>query len=118
MRILFRNLGQAEFHLKTSKRILANNLIAPDGVRLPTQRVRNSLCQGLGYRSYDELKLIMSWRHEYDNPFPSPDDLHRAFSKGFSLAIAVAEEYGFRLLEPSDTLAPRLAGEVLRDLRG
>jgi hypothetical protein len=117
MRILFKNLGQAEYYLKASKKTLANNLIAPDGGRLPTQRVRNTLCKGVGYNSYDELKLIMRRRHEYDSPFSSPDDLHRAFSKGFSLALAVAEEYGFRLLEPSDALAPRLAGEILRDWR-
>jgi len=67
VRILFRNLGQAEFFLKTSKKALANNLIAPDGGRLPTQRVRNALCKGLEYSSYDELKLIMSRRHEGDN---------------------------------------------------
>jgi len=60
MRILFRNIGQAEFYLKVSKRTLANNLIVPDGGRLPTQRVRNALCKGLGYSSYDDLKLIMS----------------------------------------------------------
>ena len=73
---------------------------------------------GLGYSSYDELKLIMSRRHEGDNSFPSSDDLHKAFSKGFSLALAVAEEYGFWLPEPADTLAIRLAGEVLHDWRG
>lgn len=117
MRILFRNLGQAEFYLKTSKKALANNLIAPDGGRLPTQRVRNALCKGLGYSSYDELKLIMSRRHEVDASFPPLDDLRMAFSKGFSLALAVAEEYGFRLPEPADTLALRLAGEILRDWR-
>lgn len=118
MRILFRNLGQAEYYLKASKKTLAKNLIAPDGGRLPTQRVRNAFCKGVGYSSYDELKLIMSQRHKYDKPSSSPDDLHRAFSKGFSLALAVAEEYGFRLPEPVDTLAPRLAGEVLRDWTG
>jgi hypothetical protein len=117
MRILFRNIGQAEFYLKTSKRTLADNLIAPDGGRLPTQRVRNALCKGLGYSSYDELKFIMSQGREYDNLSPSPDDLHRAFSKGFSLALAVAEECGFQHPEPADTLALRLAGEFLRDWR-
>jgi|SRR5215213_4495604 len=117
MRILFRNLGQAEFYLKTIKRTLAIHLIAPDGGRLPTQHVRNALCKGLGYSSYDELKRIMNQRHEPDNFLPKPVDLHRAFSKGFSLALAVAEEYGFRLPEPADTLALRLTEEVLRDQR-
>ncbi len=118
MRILFRNIGQAEFFLKTSKKTLANNLIAPDGGRLPTQRVRNALCKGLGYSSYDELKIIMSQRHEYDNSFPSSDDLHWAFYKGFSLALAVAEESGFRLPEPTAKLAVRLSEEILRHWRG
>lgn len=118
MRILFKHQGHADHFLKASKRTLANNLIAPEGGRLPTQRVRNALCKGLGYSSYDELKRILSRRHEYDYLPPSPDDLHRAFSKGFSLAFAIAEEYEFRLPEPADTLAPRLAGEVLRDWRG
>jgi hypothetical protein len=117
MRIHFKNLGQAEFYLKKGKRTLANNLIAPSGGRLPMQRVRNALCRGVEYSSYDELRLIMSRRHEYDNSIPPPDDLHSAFSKGFSLALAVAEEYGFRLPEPADTLALRLAGEILRDWR-
>lgn len=112
MRILFRNLGQAEFYLRTSKRALRNNLIGPDGKRLPTQRVRNAVCNGLGYRSYDELKLIMSQRHEGHDSSPRPDDLYRALSKGFSLALAVAEEYGFRPPEPADTFVPRLAGEI------
>lgn len=115
MRILFRNLGQADFYLKTSKKALANNLIASDGGRLPTQRVRNALCKGLGYYSYHELKIIMGRQHQYNNPSPPPDELHKAFSKGFSFAIAVAEEYGFRLAEPVDTLAGRLAEEVLRN---
>jgi hypothetical protein len=117
MHILFRNLGQAEFYLKTCKRALANNLIAPDEGRLPTQRVRNALCNGLGYSSYDKLKLIMSRRHEGDNSFPASDELHWAFYKGFSLALAIAEEYGFRLPEPTAKLAVRLAGEILRDVR-
>lgn len=117
MRIFFRNLGQANFYLKTSKKALANNIIAADGGRLPTQRVRNALCKGLGYYSYDELKLVMSRQEEHNNPFQSPDDLHKAFSKGFSLALAVAEEYGFRLPESVDTLADQLAKEVLRNWR-
>ena len=118
MRILFRHQGQANRFLKVSKKTLENNLIAPEGGRLPTQRVRNALCKGLGYSSYEELKLIMSQRREYDNSPPSLDDLHRAFSKGFSLALAIAEEFRFRLPEPADTLPPQLAGEVLRDWRG
>jgi hypothetical protein len=117
MRILFRNVGQAEFYLKISKETLTDNLIAPVEGRLPTQRIRNALCQGWGYSSYDELKLIMSRRREYDNSVPPLDELHKAFSKGFSLALAIAEEYGFRLPESADALALRLAGEVLRDWR-
>lgn len=117
MRILFRNLGQAEFYLKTSKRALVNNLIAPDGGRLPAQRVRNAFCMGLGYSSYDELKLIMSQRHEHDNSFSASDDLHYAFYKGFSLALAIAEECGFRHTEPAAKLAVRLAEETLRSWR-
>ena len=118
MRILFKHQGQADRFLKASKKTLANNLIAPEGGRLPTQRVRNALCKGLGYSSYDELKRIMSRWREYETSVPTPDELHRAFSKGFSLAFVIAEEYGFRFPEPADTLAPRLAGEVLRDWRG
>lgn len=118
MRILFRNLGQAEFYLKASKKILANNLIAPEGGRLPTQRIRNALCKGIGYSSYDELKLVISRRQEGYHYLPVPDDLHQGFSKGFSLALAIAEEYGFRLPEPADALSLRLAGEILRDWRG
>lgn len=117
MRILFRNIGQAEFYLKASKKTLANNLIAPEGGRLPTQRVRNAFCKGLGYSSYDELKVILGRRYELDNSSPHPDDLHKAFSKSFLLALAVAEEYGFRLPEPADTLALRFAEEILRDWR-
>ena len=118
MRVLFRNLGQAEFYLKTCKKTLASNLTTPDGGRLPNQRIRNALCKGLGYSSYDELKLIMGRRHEGDNPSTPSDDLHKAFSQGFSLALAIGEEYGFRLPEPVDTLAPRIAEETLRDWRG
>ena len=115
MRILFRNLGQSEFYLKTCKKLLATSLIAPNGGRLPTQRIRNAFCKGLGYSSYDELKITMSRRRESDTSSPPLDDLQRAFAKGFSLALAVAEEYGFRFPEPADTLALHLAGEILRD---
>jgi hypothetical protein len=69
----------------------------------------------LGYSSYDELKRIMSQRPEPDNA--SAYDMLVASSKGFLLALAVAEDYGFRLPEPADTLASRLAREVLRNLR-
>ncbi|HEX8148359.1 MAG TPA: hypothetical protein VF591_14365 [Pyrinomonadaceae bacterium] len=115
MRILFRNLGQAEFYLKACKKTLANSLIAPDGGRLPTQRIRNAFCRGLGYSSYDELKITMSRRHEFENSSLSLDDLRRAFAKGFSLALTIAEEYGFRLPEPADTLVIQLTEEVLQD---
>lgn len=117
MRILFRNMGQADFFLKTNKRALENNLATPDGGRHPTQRVRNAFCKGLGYNSYDELKLIMGGRPEDANFLPPLDDLYRASSKGFSLAFVIAEEYGFRLPEPADPLALRLAGEILRNWR-
>lgn len=115
MRIPFSNLGQAEYYLKACKKLLANSLIAPDGGRLPTQRIRNAFCKGLGYNSYDELKITMSRRHESDTSSPPLDDLQKAFAKGFSLALAVADEYGFRLPEPADKLASQFAGEILRD---
>ena len=115
MRIPFNNLGHAEFYLKACKETLAKSLIAPDGGRLPTQRIRNAFCKGLGYSSFDELKITMSRRREFDNSSPPLHDLHEAFAKGFSLALAVAEEYGFRLPEPADTLALHLAGEILQD---
>lgn len=114
MRIPFSNLGQAEFYLKACKKTLANSLIAPDGGRLPTQRIRNAFCAGLGYNSYDELKITMR-RRVFDTSSPSLDDLRRAFAKGFSLALTVAEEYGFRLPEPADTLVIQLVEEVLQD---
>jgi hypothetical protein len=104
--------------LKACKETLANSLIAPDGGRLPTQRIRNAFCKGLGYSSYDELKITMSQQSEFDNSSPPLDDLHRTFAKGFSLALAVAEEYGFRHSEPADALALQLAGELLRDWKG
>jgi len=118
VRIPFSNLGQAEFYLKACKKTLANRLIAPDGGRLPTQRIRNAFCKGLGYSSYDELKITMSRRREFKTSSPPLDDLHTAFAKGFTLALAVAEEHGFRLPEPTDTLALQLAGETLRDWKG
>lgn len=118
MRIPFSNLGHAEFYLKACKKTLANSLTAPDGGRLPTQRIRNAFCKGLGYSSYDELKIIVRQRREFDNSSPPLDDLRGACAKGFSLALAVAEEYGFRLPEPADTLALQLAGEILRDWKG
>jgi hypothetical protein len=117
VRILFSNLGQSEFYLKACKKTLANSLIASDGGRLPTQRIRNAFCKGLGYSSYDELKITMR-RREFDNSSPALHDLHGALAKGFSLALVVAEEYGLRLPEPADTLALQLAGEILRDWKG
>lgn len=115
MRIFFSRPSQPEIILKTCKRVLAANLPAPDGVRLPTQSVRNALCRGLGYSSYDEFRLVTGRRPEGDDTLPALDDLHGALTQGFSLALAVAEERGFRLPEPSDAFARRLAGEVVRD---
>ena len=51
----------------------------------------------------------------FDTSSPSLDDLRTAFAKGFSLALTVAEEYGFRLPEPADPLVIQLAEEVLQD---
>lgn len=117
MRIHFKNLGHAKLYLKASKRLLDENLISPEGARLPTQRLRNAFCKGWGYSSYTDLKLTMRMPREYDNSLLAPDDLHWAFYKGFSLALVIAEEYGFRLSEPPARLAVRLAEEVLCDWR-
>jgi hypothetical protein len=117
MRIHFNNLGHAKLYLKAGKRLLDENLISPEGGRLPTQRLRNAFCKGWGYSSYNELELIMRAPREYDNSLLTPDDLRWAFYKGFSLALIIAEEYEFRLPEPPAKLAVRLTEEVLCDWR-
>lgn len=114
MRIPFKHKGQADFYLKTCKKILANNLIGPDGGRLPTQRVRNALCRGVGYNSYDDLKFIMAEHPNWSHYPASPDELQAAFAKGISLAIAVAEGYGFRPTELTDAFALRHAKEIVQ----
>lgn len=115
MRIHFNNLGHAKLYLKASKRLLDKNLISPDGGRLPTQRLRNAFCKGWGYSSYEDLMRIMRTPREYDNSLLTPGDLRWAFYEGFSLALMIAEEYGFRLPEPPARLAVRLTEEVLWD---
>jgi hypothetical protein len=107
-------MGHANWFLKTCKKILANHLIGPDGGRLPTQRVRNALCRGVGYNSYDELKFIMAQHPDWTLYPASPDDLQAAFAKGISLALAVAEGYGFRPPEPTDAFALRHAKELVQ----
>jgi hypothetical protein len=114
MRIHFKHVGHANCYLKTCKRILASNLIGPDGGRIPTQRVRNALCQGLGYSNYDDLKRVMARRRDNDYYLPSPNDLRAAFASALALALAVAEGYGFLPPEPAETFALRHAGELVR----
>lgn len=114
MRVDFKHPGQARRFLKLCKQILEDGLTAPDGERLPTQRVRNAFCWGIGYKNYDELMLTMERRDRiYTHP-PAEDDLLVAVTEGFSLAFAVAEGYRFSLPEPADTLAPRFAEEFVR----
>lgn len=114
MRVDFKHPGQARRFLKLCKQILEDGLTAPDGERLPTQRVRNAFCRGIGYSHYDELKRTMERRNRVYTRPPAEDDLLRAVTKGFSLAFAVVEGYRFSLPEPADTLVPRLAEEFVR----
>jgi hypothetical protein len=56
----------------------------------------------------------MAQRRGHDYSPPSPENSLAAFAKGLSLALAVAEGYGFLPPEPAETFALRHAEEIVR----
>jgi tetratricopeptide (TPR) repeat protein len=87
MRIQFRNIGQAEFTLKTCLRVLKEETDVLPDEHLPSQRLRNAFCVGLGYSSYPELKKLMhpplgdAWEE------PEKEDFDEAICNGFEKAM-------------------------------
>jgi hypothetical protein len=101
MRIFFKTLSQADRYLAIGTDTLESYFF-PDSVlsdndnegkalekRLPTQRIKNALSQGLGYSSYEELKKIL--RPPHACPAYTPADLFEATKKGFLLAQEIVE---------------------------
>ena len=118
MRVDFKHQSQADRHLKTCKRILAENLVTlTEDAHLPSQRIRNSFCKGFGFSSYTELSSIVKQTGREYHP-PSPDDLLTRMHRGFTLALCEAKEHGFTHHEPTnDNLARRLAEQALKELQ-
>ncbi len=115
MRIHFLHRGHAERCLKNCRQILDAELSADADHRLPTNRVQNAFCQGLGYSSYNEL---VNFQSLHSTPAPTPDSgaLSAALTKSFKLSLEVARTSGFRFPKNTDDLAERLSKNALRAL--
>jgi hypothetical protein len=117
MRIHFLHRGHAERCLKDCRLILEAELSAGRNHRLPTQRVRNAFCQGLGYSSHEELERFLSL-YPTPNSTPDPITLLAALTKSFQLSLDVAQTSGFRLDANKDHVATQLAQRALLSLNG
>jgi hypothetical protein len=115
MRIHFSNRGHAERCLKDCQFILETALSISRSHRLPSSRLRNAFCQGLGYSSYQELKNSFSL-HLAPNPTLDPTTLSAALTKSFQLGLEIADASGFRSDANVDHLAEQLARRALRGL--
>jgi hypothetical protein len=114
MRILFVNRGHAERCLKVCRNLFAAEFSLQPGKFLPSQRVRNAFCHGLGYSSYDELARMLS-THESAGP-TSSKSLFDALQQSFVAAFQVAHESGFGSVPNPDKRAARLSRKALRAL--
>ena len=113
MRIPFPHRAPADSCLRVCKRLLSETVHTQPGKRLPKERVRNALSQGLGYRSYDELIRCVGQADGLVQP-PPASDLRQALVIGFSLALAVAHASGFIFNGQIVELADRLAAEAVQ----
>jgi hypothetical protein len=113
MRIEIRRLNQAKFYGKLAKQLLLPNLTVPEGMHFPSQRTRNAICRGFGYRSYSEVEHLVRNPNRALPPAPSDEELLIAFKQGFALALADLYERGFTTEESPQALADQLASEAV-----
>jgi hypothetical protein len=114
MRLEFRHPGHAKRWFKISKLVLASTVSGPADSILPTQRIRNAMCRGFGYSSFNELEYLFKKRGRGDIRLPSNDEILHAFSVGFFLALNEARCLGFWHELDEKTLAAQLAAEAVQ----
>lgn len=98
MRILFRNMGQAQLVLKTCMRVLKEDFGFPPETQLSSQRLRNAFCVGLGYSSYSELQKLME--HPLGDSWEEPEE------EDFREALSLAFEKAYELLASEAIIGP------------
>ena len=113
MRVEFKHPGQAKRWFKISKLVLVSAVRGPVGSKLPTLRLRNAMCRGFGYRSFNELEFLFKQRGNGKISLPSADEVLHAFSVGFFLALNEARSLGFWYEIDEKTLAPQLAEQAV-----
>ncbi|MBW4028701.1 MAG: hypothetical protein HIU93_15095 [Acidobacteria bacterium] len=114
MRLEFKYPSQAKRWFKISKLVLADAVSGPANSKLLTCRIRNAMCRGFGYSSFNELEYLFKKRRTGDIRLPSADEILHAFSVGFFLALNEARALGFsHKLDPKG-LATQLAADAVR----
>lgn len=86
MRIVFRNLGQAELVIKTCMSTLKEATGLSSDQHIPSQRLRNEFAKGLGYSSYTELQNLSASLNSAWEP-PDEEDFREAMVRGFEKAM-------------------------------
>jgi hypothetical protein len=92
-----------------SKQVLASAITGPEGLRLPTQRIRNSMCRGFGYSSFSELEFVSNQKQTGEFIESSADQLLHALSSGFHRALNEGRDLGFHYNPNEEQLAAQLA---------
>lgn len=95
MRITFTNFGHAQRFLNTSKKLLEFEPHSKEFRSFPTQRVRNELCRGFGYSSFDELKRVLHSQPKDGIAISTKEAIQEALTDGMSRALDVMDECGF-----------------------
>ena len=118
VRVEIRHVSHAIRYAKVAKQILLEHLTGPQGARLPTQAIRDAVCQGFGYGSFAELKRLLERHERILPPIPSDEQLAQALARGFSFALPVAERYAFSYKQiDHDRFVAQLASEAVEKLR-
>jgi hypothetical protein len=117
MRIDIRHASHAKLYGKIGKQLLMKHLTGPADSRLPTQVTRNAICRGFGYSSFNQIEYIAKNPNRALPPEPSDQQMLKAFTHGFGLALEVARDHGFTSESSLEVLAPQLALEAVDIIR-
>ncbi len=116
MRIAFANLGHAQRYLNTCKHLLEFEPHTAEFDSFPTQRVRNELCRGFGYNSFDELKRDLVSQLNHRTVVSSKEGIEAALVEGLGRALDVMDECGFAHSLPREWDARHLAHKVIEEV--
>jgi tetratricopeptide (TPR) repeat protein len=116
MRIAFASLGHAQRYLNTCKHLLEFEPHTAEFDSFPTQRVRNELCRGFGYNSFDELKRVLVSQPKHRTVVSPKEGVEAALVEGLSRALDVMDECGFAHSLPREWNARHLARKVIEEV--